>query len=63
MLEQFGEFLSVSECAPVLHCSEWGVRDMCRRGKLPNVKIGKRLLIPKKQLIEHIEANMTGCVL
>ena len=60
MLKQYGDFLDVKEASPVLHITEWSVRDLCRRGVLPSLKVGRKILIPKKQLIEYIEANMTG---
>lgn len=63
MLEQYGDFLDTKEAAKELHRTEWSIRDLCRKGILPNVKIGGSILIPKKQLIEYIEANMTGKVL
>ena len=62
MLERYGDFLDIEETAVVLHISEWSARDLCRKGKLPSVKVGRRILIPKNQLIEHIEMNMKGRV-
>lgn len=60
MLEQYGDFLDTKEAAKELHRSEWSIRDLCRKGILPSVKIGGSILIPKKQLVEHIQASMTG---
>ena len=60
MLEHYGDFLTIEEYSKEFHCSEWSARDLCRRERIPSVKIGNRILIPKKQLIAHIEASMTG---
>ena len=60
MLEKYGEFLDVKECAALLHRTEWSVCDLCRREVLPHVKICRRILIPKERLIEYIEQNMKG---
>ena len=60
MLEQYGDFLDTEEAAKELHRSVWSIRDLCRKGILPSVKIGGSILIPKKLLIEHIESTMTG---
>lgn len=62
MLEQYGDFLEVKQTATELHISEWSVRDMCRKGTLPSVKVGRRILIPKKQLIANLESHMTGAI-
>ena len=60
MLEQYGDFLDTDEAGAVLHRKPWSVRDLCRKGKLPHVKVGQIILIPKKQLIEYIESNLKG---
>lgn len=60
MLESYGDFLSSNEAGTELHVTTWTVRDWCRKGVLPSVKVGNRLLIPKKQLIEFIEEKMAS---
>ena len=60
MLEQYGDFLNTDEVGVVLHCEPWSVRDMCRKGVLPSIKVGRRILIPKEQLADYLEAKLAA---
>lgn len=62
MLEKYGDFLDVDEAASELHKSAWSIRNLCRKGELPSVKIGGRILIPKRELIKHIENQLAAGV-
>lgn len=62
MLEKYGDFLDVDEAGFELHKSAWSIRDLCRKGELPSVKIGGRILIPKRELIKHIEKQLAAGV-
>ncbi len=62
MLESYGDFLNSDESSVELHVSAWTIRDWCRKGILPSVKVGNRVLIPKQQLIEFIESKMKAGV-
>lgn len=62
MFEQYKDFLDVDEAAAELHKSAWSVRYLCRKGELPSVKIGGRILIPKRELIKHIEKQLAAGV-
>ncbi|MBQ9003837.1 MAG: helix-turn-helix domain-containing protein [Eggerthellaceae bacterium] len=62
MLENYGDFLDSESTAIELHVSTWTVRDWCRKGILPSVKVGNRVLVPKQQLIEFVESKMKAGV-
>lgn len=62
MFDSYGDLLDVYEAASELHKSAWSIRDLCRKGELPSVKVGGRILIPKRELIEHLKARMTAGV-
>lgn len=62
MFESYGDFLDVDEAASELHKSAWSIRDLCRKGELPSVKIGGRILIPKRELIAYIEGKLQAGV-
>lgn len=57
------DLLTTDEAATITRMSAWSIRKLAREGVIPSVKISTRVLIPKSQLIEQIEANMTGCTL
>jgi len=48
---------SAAEAAQVLGVSEWTVRRMVSAGKLPSLRIERRLLIPAKRLAEWVDAQ------
>lgn len=44
--------LTAKEVAPMLGISYWMVTQLCKRGKLPHFRIGKRILFNKETMIE-----------
>lgn len=49
--------LTVVEAAGVLGLSRYAAYAAVKNGQLPVLKIGKRLLVPKAQLMRMIEGN------
>lgn len=62
MLEEAPDLLTVQNIAEVLQVSEQSARAYCRAGMLPHVQIGRRLYVPKAQLVAFIEAECTRSV-
>ena len=58
MLEGYGDFLNSDELSVELHISTWTARDWARKGILPSVKVGNRVLFPKKELAEYFESKL-----
>lgn len=55
--------LSVEEFAQAVGLSAWTVHELCRRGQIPHVRIGKRRLIPVATAIRWLdEKAATGAV-
>jgi excisionase family DNA binding protein len=50
-LDQAPDILTVPEAASLLRVGKGSVYESCRRGELPSVRIGRRLLIPKAALM------------
>ena len=48
---------SVREAGRSLSLSHWTLREMIWRGELPEVRIGRRLLVDKRDLDELIQRN------
>lgn len=62
MFEQYSDLLTIKEVARELRRDEWSARQLCRENKLPHVKIGQRILIPKDLLIAFIEEKAAASV-
>lgn len=43
--------LSVKECAPVLGISVWAAYAAAKRGEIPTIRIGGRVLVPTVRLL------------
>jgi len=52
--------LSCAEAAEQLGVSEWTVRRLVRDGKLPSLRIERRVLIPATGLALWVEQQATG---
>ena len=55
----FSDLLTMKDGAVILAQSEATVRKLCREGELPSIRIGRRLYIPKSQLVDFIEAHVS----
>ncbi|HOA50990.1 MAG: helix-turn-helix domain-containing protein [Thermogutta sp.] len=51
------EMLSLRETAKVLGLSERSVWTAIKAGRIPSTRIGKRVLIPRRLLLERLEAE------
>jgi hypothetical protein len=51
------EYLSVDQAGAMTSTSPWTWRRYAYAGVVPSVKLGSRLLIPRKAILEHIAAN------
>jgi excisionase family DNA binding protein len=46
---------TVESAAVLLHCSEYTVRELCRSGRLPGVKLGEDWIIPAGALFARLD--------
>jgi excisionase family DNA binding protein len=53
------EWLTVQETAEYLHSCAETVKRLLRKGELPGIKVGRRWLVPKAQLIEYLLSRLT----
>lgn len=56
----YSDLLTMKDGSAILQQSEATVRRLCREGELPSIRIGRRLYIPKSQLVDFIEAHISG---
>lgn len=49
--------LTVTECANLLRCTPDHVYRLVRRGSLPGVRIGRRVVVSPSAIAEYVEAN------
>lgn len=52
--------MSAVDVGRILKVHSSVVRDLCRRGELPSVKIGRRVFVPRDELESQIERDMRG---
>jgi excisionase family DNA binding protein len=52
--------LSIDEAATVLGISRAHAYGLVRRGELPRLRLGRRVVIPRKSLEEFLAAATTG---
>ena len=62
ILEGEREMLSVADVGRILGLTQSVVRQLCREEKIPSVKIGRRVYIPRDELERQIERDMRGAV-
>ena len=53
------ELFTVQETAEYLHCHPETVKRLIRKGGLPGIKIGRRWLVPKAQLVDALLSQLT----
>lgn len=51
------QLMTMNECAGMLNVSHWRVRDLIEKGRLPIVRLGRRVLIDRKDVDRLIEEN------
>ena len=49
--------LSVEDAAKVLGISRWSAYELCRRGELPSLRLGRRIVIPTNRLAAYIDGG------
>jgi len=49
--------LNVKEAGELLHVSEWTVRELCWSGRLPHVRVGRKVLVNLVDLEDFIRQN------
>ena len=59
-IQNEAELLRVSEAAIILAVSRTKVYEMAERGEIPIVRIGTPVRVPRRRLVEWIEAQTTG---
>ena len=57
LTQKYGVTMSPGDAAKVLHHHPTHIRNMCKRGELPAVRIGARWHIPTAKLAEMLEAG------
>ena len=57
MQNEIESVLSVNECAKMLKISRSSVYQGCLTGEIPHIKIGRRILIPKRALEKMLEGD------
>lgn len=46
---------TVTAAAALLHCSDYTVRELCRSGRLPGIKLGEDWIIPAGALFQRLD--------
>jgi excisionase family DNA binding protein len=54
------EILNADEVAEILRLRRSTVMDLARRGDLPRIKIGRRVLFVRADVLAHVERLRTG---
>jgi excisionase family DNA binding protein len=57
VLEQERMTLSIEEAAAILGISRALAYELVRRGDLPQLRLGRRIVVPRKALMEFIDAG------
>lgn len=57
---EYGDLLTMEDCAEITHQTAQTVRALCREKVLPSARIGRRLYVPKALLIDYIQSQIAG---
>ena len=57
MVGQISPVLTVEEAAAILRISRGSAYEGCRRGDIPTLRIGRRVLVPRARLMALIEGG------
>ena len=55
--DQWPELLTVEEASAILAIGKGTTYDLCRRGELPSVRLGRLLRIPRSGLVSLLQAT------
>ena len=61
MLRREQDVLTVQDVARILRIGKNYTYDLIRSGRIPAMKLGRRLLIPKTVLIDFLESESSSC--
>jgi len=56
------EFLRIKQAAKVMQVGRDTTYQMVKEGKIPSIRIGNQIRIPRKALIDHLERQAQGQV-
>lgn len=56
------EFLRVKQAAKIMQVGRDTAYRMAKEGKIPSLRIGHQIRIPRKALIDHLERQANGQV-
>lgn len=54
--------MRVEDAAVVLGISRGLAYDLVRRGELPSIRLGRRIVVPRRQLLEIIETGNSRAI-
>ena len=52
-----GEFLNLQEAAALVRLSEWTLRHLIRKGELSCIRVGRRVLLARNELLKFMERH------
>jgi len=62
LFENEGEMLTTVDVGRIFNVSPQVVRDWCRRGVIPSVKVGRRVYVPRNSLAEQMQRDLCASV-
>lgn len=60
MLESYSDVLTAEDLMVILHISRSKVYELLRENTIPNLRIGKKYIIPKQLLIDFLINNQAN---
>ena len=57
-LEKYPPMLSVAQVAEILNVNKHTVRKQAKIGKIPSLRVGKVIRIPKDRLLEYLNGTV-----
>lgn len=57
MFEDYNDILRVQDIQSALHIGRTRAYELVKEGKLSRLRVGNKILVPKKSLIEYVEQN------
>ena len=61
-MEGMSLVVSVEEAAGLLGISRGLAYELVRRGELPSIRLGRRLVVPRRRLVELVDAAQSETV-
>lgn len=60
LFSEYGDLLTMEDCAEITHQTAQTVRALCRQKVLPSARIGHRLYVPKAIFIDYIQSQLVS---